>query len=312
MDNNGASQSSEIMNRSTHVSVDLNLQSKELPDKNKSAKPLSLTKSLFFKIFIGLVLLLVLSQWYGNWRFNQEVKKLKVQSQNIDHALKSALTYGKGTLTDAIGSLQKIEKDNNELFNKNQRLNDKFVFVLPFLKDSSVVDKCNQRKQKLLSLLAKSRDLTSLIQQSEQLDKDIEFIIGSDNISFETSLDKLAVAIKENNAIKTDLVKLVVPLELKYYQDTFIEALSEREKFLTLTDDFLSSVLSALVKKNMALKTYRWSTSYWELEMALDYAAEAAEYLGLASEQVEDAKKHYERYMELKKVISFSKESMSI
>jgi len=222
----------------------------------------------------------------------------KNKSTAIEHRMGTLFQSESFTLAQLIEGLENIQRENKELSLEVDEFIKRYKTIL--FKNTDPVNEVKNRSERLEKLLSCSEDLISAVQRNEQVDKDIDFMISSPTASWERIYERCNSLIKDNEAIKAEVVKMVVPEEMKKYQDTFIEALTEKSMFLSCFSDFLSSALNALVSYNISVEYYRKAYFLWEIEKSYDYAVEAVKYVNQAEQQAAEGRMHWEKYKKLK------------
>lgn len=150
------------------------------------------------------------------------------------------------------------------------------------------------------------------MQRSEQVDKDIDLLFKSSFATWGNTFTKCESLIKENENTKADAVKLVVPDEIKKYQNILVESLTEKGLALGCLNDFLKSAFNAEVNKSMAVNYYVGAYYYWEYVRAYEYAQESSKYESQAAMQAREFKSHWDKYKMLKQKIHNENEKESI
>ncbi|SHJ14772.1 hypothetical protein [Desulfofundulus thermosubterraneus] len=252
-------------------------------------------------IFSLLICTLVAWQGISSVMFTQKVKVLWSESNKIQDKLDKLNNIHNITLVQAVKQIKDIKKENEELIDNYQVLSYRYRFTLSLLKNNSLLDKLETRNKELDALLRDCERLMSLVQRSEQIDKDMAAFSGS--MIWRSVFNKMDTILAENTKIKSELVELVVPEQLEFYHKTFIEALNEKELYLIALNDFLYSAFNANIKAEMAISTYENAYFYWEIDQAVSYANEAEEFRNQADHQLAEAVVHWKRYMELKEKI---------
>ncbi|MCS5694553.1 hypothetical protein [Desulfofundulus thermocisternus] len=253
-------------------------------------------------VLLGL-LVCALIAWQGmsSLMFNQKVELLGRHFQSIQKKFDQLGSDQDVTLVQLIEQINNLKKEIEKLMAEYQDLSYQYRFTLSLLKNTSLQNKLEANSKELQDLLEICEKLMSLVQRSEQIDKDLAAF--SDSMTWKTILDKMDSIIAENREIKSELVKLVVPEQLEFYQKTFVKALNEKELYLVALNDFLYSSFNANIKAELAISTYENAYFYWEIEQAISYANEARELLGQAENQLAEAAVHWKRYKELKEKI---------
>lgn len=283
-----------------HISQSLTYKAEEYGYKKQSL----LSSFRDKKIILLTVVLISLLSWQvvGSIIFNQKMyQNYKNKSTAIERKMGTLFQSEGFTLVQLIEGLKNIQRENRELSLEVDEFINRYKTIL--FKNTGLVNEVKSRDERLEKLLSCSEGLISAIQRNEQVDKDIDFMISSPTASWERTYERCNSLIKENEAVKTEVVKMVAPEEIKKYQDTFIEALTEKSLFLSCFNDFLNSALNALVNYDMSVEYYRKAYSLWELEESYNYATEAVEYADRAEQQAAEGRMHWEKYKKLKKKI---------
>lgn len=276
---------------------------KESTELKQEEKHQGRNKKLTLVFIIISLFTLLIWQGINSFMFNQEVKTLQSKSNELQEKLDKISDIRSLTLVQVVDELKNLKKTNENIIEEYRNLTHQYRFTLPFLKTSSLPETLEARNKKLSSLEEVGNKLLSLVQRSEQIDKDVGAVMSSNSMVWGTIFSKMDTILEESSKLKSDAVQLVVPDQLKFYHDTFIEALSEKDLFLTAFNDSLHSNFNAYTNATMAVSTYNNAYFYWELDQAASYANEAEEYRNQAEYQLSEAESHLVRYFELKEKI---------
>ena len=168
--------------------------------------------------FLGVVVLSLIGwQIIGSVLFNSDISSYAADENSIGNRMETLLNGEGFSLVQILQGLKDIQKENQELLIKANTVISKNKYIL--FKNTNIVNGINCNNSKIEQLLSGSKELTSAVQRSEQLDKDIELMLNSKAVTWKNTIDKCDTLINNNETIKNDLVKAVIPEELKMYQD---------------------------------------------------------------------------------------------
>jgi len=271
-------------------------------DNTQEEKPQGHKRKL--TILLSLVLVaLVAWQGISSIMFNEETQTLQSESNNLQGQLDKMNGMHSFTLVQLVDQIKDIQKNNDNLLGDYRELIHQYRFTLSFLRSSLLPETLESRNEKLCSLTKDGNQLLSLVQRSEQIDKDVAAVMSSNSMTWDTAFGKMDNILIKSSDLKSDAVRLVMPEQLKFYHETFTEALSEKDLYLAGLNDYLHSDFNAYNNANIAVSTYNNAYFYWEVDQAVSYANEAEKYRSQAEYQLAEAASHWERYMKLKEKI---------
>ncbi len=260
-------------------------------------------------IIAGAVIIAIAAwQIMESINFNKAARDYMTQAEEVRNNIDAATKSDTYTLVQILHELNRLKKQNEDLLLNAGELIEKNKFVL--FKDKAVISKINNNQKTLETLSACSDELISILQRSEQIDKDIEYVFQAKTATWNTIIAKCEGLIKENDSTRSDAVKLVVPDEIRRYQNILVEALTEKGKALNCLNDFIKSAFNAEVNANMAASYYYGASYYWDLLLAYEYAQKGLKYGEQAKMQAAEFKEHWDKYKKLKEKISGGGESI--
>lgn len=265
-------------------------------------------KTILFCVLGFTVLSLICWQVISSFMFNKNISIYATLADGIDNKLGILLNEDSFSLVQVIQGIKDIQKENKDLLSEANSLLNKNKFII--FKDTSVINTISKNDNKLDQLLAGSKELTSAIQRSEQMDKDIELMINNKTSTWKNFLSRCETLTKDNEIIKSDLVKAVVPEEIKKYQNILVEAMTEKGLFLTCFNDAMNSAFNAQTNLNLSQDYYYNAYFYWDLQKSYDYAVQGVLYANQADKQAQEGRTHWDKYKKLKDKIKADGESV--
>jgi len=247
---------------------------------------------------LSILVIAIFVQVIGTYMVNKNIETAyKHKTDDITKEIDVLLASDQPMLTILKG-LNNIATDNQKIKNEMQAYIANYSWVL--IRNAGLLDQTTETEKQLAQLTAKNDELISAIQRNEQVDKDLIALMSSQTATWGTTMNRCETLIGENASIKSAVVKIVVPPELKKYQQSFMEGLTEKEQFLHCFNDYLTSSLQSEANLESAMETYYSAVYYWEYSKAYDYAIESQEYEYQATAQMEEAMYHWDNYKSLK------------
>ncbi len=247
---------------------------------------------------LSIFVIAMFIQVMGTYMVNKNIETAyKQRTDEITKDIDVLIASDKPMLT-VLKELNCIATDNQKIKSEMQAYIANYSWVL--IRNTSLLDKTTQTEKQLAQLTSKNDELISAIQRNEQVDKDLTALMSSQTATWGTTMTRCEKLIGENASIKSAVVKIVVPSELKKYQQSFMEGLTEKEQFLHCFNDYLTSSLQSETDLENAMETYYSAVYYWEYSVAYDYAAESQEFENQATAQMEEAMYHWDNYKSLK------------
>jgi hypothetical protein len=247
-------------------------------------------------LLVALILFLVFAgiQGWGAMVYHQGVAQLEPEITKFEDDFEQMLQRTDLPLKQLLQEIKSLDQRAGVLAKKNEALQKKCWFVLPFL-CTGETDRIASWQNKLQELQAPSAELMLCIQRLEQSDREAISII--ENMTYTDITEKLNKLNQENNSLKTEITKIVFPEELKTHQQTFIDALTEREHILTSAKDFVQAGMMAESNRELALEAYGYPQS-------AKYARDAIEFIQQADTHIEIVEQHLQNYLELQEKIT--------
>jgi hypothetical protein len=255
-----------------------------------------------------LVLSLICWQVIGSVLFDRNVKNYATVLDGIEKKQEILLKNDVFSLVQVLQNLKDIQKENKELLLEANTFIDKNKFIL--VKNTGVINAITKNDSKLEQLLAGSKELASAIQRSEQMDKDVDLMLNSKTATWKNTFDRCEALIKDNETIKNDLVKVVIPEEIKKYQDILVEALTEKGLYLACFNDAMNSAFNAETNLNISKNYYYNAYFYSDIKRSYNYAVESLKYMTQADDQAQEGKEHWDKYKKLKEKIKAEGEAV--
>lgn len=254
-------------------------------------------KKKFCILLTVILAILVLNQGYIFYKYQKQITTITTLSEQINDEVINLFNSNYDFLI-LQEELEILASENILLKTKAAQAGSGGLFK-KFSPSESIMIEITQREDYLDRMLDCAGQLMSVIQRSNQLDKEITLLVQSQTATYQTAFDSLKEYHEENDIYMSEVLALVLPKEFRDYQQRFADALTERGMYLSSMNEYFYSTMQASINADLAVDTYEEAVYYWEVQMADDLATEAEMYEQQAAMQYEEAQKHLKNYQSL-------------
>lgn len=268
-----------------------------IPGSNAGNPKIPGIKKKFSILLTVILAILVLNQGYIFYKYQKQITSITTLSEQINDEVISLFNSNYDFLI-LQEELEILASENILLKTKVAQAGRGGLFM-KFSPNESIMVEIAQREDFLERMLDCAGQLMSVMQRSNQLDKEITLLVQSQTATYQTAFDSLKKYQEENDVYISEVLALVLPKEFRDYQQRFADALTERGMYLSSINEYFYSTMQASINTDLAIDTYEEAAYYWEVQMAVDLATEAEMYEQQAALQYEEAQKHLKNYQRL-------------
>lgn len=225
----------------------------------------------------------------------QEVRKLNERLRLLEN------TAGERKVMVFLNDVESLSRECQEKMQTTAELRQQWWFILPFLKEETVVQELSNLQQELNEIVAVRPTIEAFSRRLIETDDRIAGVmdaIGAADAG--GAIVELASFIEDSDVLRKDIERTQWPPALAPFKEAFLNALHERDAALNALLAALDSAAKAQDFAEQAVGAYITAWSIWDYQEVLDYLDASDEYSSQAEGYMAEFEFHTARYFKIR------------